>query len=115
MKGVGFIFDHPAAMDGVVSTDSEGKYIDGIYPNVLIIAGTPAASSAIPDQPFLTPRQALQLDEKYDDGRAGTGNITPPKLTGVCSNADAVAAASAVYLTGTDAKSCYLILKMVGT
>lgn len=111
-KGVGFAFDHPAATDGIVSTDSEGKYIDGIYPNVIIVAGSPAGNSTIPNQPFLTPKQALQLDEKFDDGLAGTGNITPPINSGTCTNVDTTAAA---YLTSSDAKTCYFIVKMSGT
>lgn len=112
-KGVAFVFDHPDATNGIVSGDT--KYIDGMYPNVIIVAGSPDNNTTIPDQPFMTPKQALQLDEKYDDGRAGTGNFTPAKNSTDCSNADSVVNTDAVYLTSSDAKACYFIIKMVGT
>ena len=81
MNGVAFLFDHPTATDGFVSGDS--VYFDGSYGNVLIAAGLDDAASGangLPSKGFMTAKQGLRMDEKYDDGMPGTGNVTGDPL-----------------------------------
>jgi hypothetical protein len=91
MDRVAFIFDHPDATDGAVSGD--GLYFDGFYGNILRVAGLNANATSIPDQAFLTPAQAYQVDEKFDDGQPGLGNIVVPISTALAN-----CASSAVQL-----------------
>lgn len=104
-----FMFDHPDAADGLVSGDA--LYFDGFYGNILRIAGLNDNSASIPALGFLTPKQAYQLDEKFDDGQPGLGNVMTPKSTALA-NCASSAATSATYVTSVDDKTCYLILRM---
>ena len=99
-----FVFDHPDALDGVVS--GETYYFDGVYGNVLRIAGLNPGATTEPDQLFLTPKQALQVDEKFDDGLPGEGNVMTQKGTATC------APSSTVYVTATESPACSLIIRM---
>jgi prepilin-type N-terminal cleavage/methylation domain-containing protein len=105
-----FLFDHPDALDGVVSSDA--FYFDGIYPNVLRIAGLNDNATSIPDQPFVTGKQALQLDDKFDDGLPGQGSIVTPISTALSGCATTAVASTAVYDVSTDNKTCYFIVRM---
>ncbi len=107
---VAFIFDHPDATDGAVSSDS--LYFDGFYGNILRVAAVNANATSIPDQAFLTAAQAYQVDEKFDDGQPGLGNIVVPISSALANCATSDVAASAAYSTGSDTKTCYLFLKM---
>jgi prepilin-type N-terminal cleavage/methylation domain-containing protein len=106
MDKVAFLFDHPDALDGFVSADA--LYFDGQYGNILRIAGLNDNAATIPDQAFLTGKQALNLDEKYDDAMPGTGMIVTPKTAAL----PACTASATVYTTTTDAKTCYLFVRM---
>lgn len=99
-----FLFDHPDAADGFVSGDT--LYFDGVYGNILRVAGLNANATTIPDQGFLTPRQAYQLDDKFDDGLPGTGNVLTPKNIATC------ASDASTYVTANEGKTCYLFLRM---
>ena len=99
-----FLFDHPDAADGLVSGDA--LYFDGFYGNILRVAGLSDNSAAIPALGFLTPKQAYQLDDKFDDGQPGTGNVMTPNNIATC------ASSASTYVTSTDAKTCYLFLRM---
>lgn len=104
-----FIFDHPSALDGLVSGDS--LYFDGVYGNILRVAGLNDNATSIPDQPMLTGKEALQIDLKFDDGQPGQGNILTPKSSALanCASSDLI---SATYVTGGDTKTCYFFLRM---
>ncbi|MDX2095550.1 MAG: prepilin-type N-terminal cleavage/methylation domain-containing protein [Alphaproteobacteria bacterium] len=104
-----FIFDHPDALDGVVSGDP--LYFDGFYGNLLRVAGVIGTAATIPDQPFLTPKQAYQIDDKFDDGLPALGNVTSPKSTALA-NCAASDLPTATYTTGNDTRTCYLFLRM---
>jgi prepilin-type N-terminal cleavage/methylation domain-containing protein len=110
MEKVAFLFDHPDAADGVVSSDA--LYFDGMYPNILRIAGLNDNATSIPDVPFLTGKQALQIDEKFDDGTPGKGSIVTPKSSGLANCASSDVTASATYVTTTDTKTCYLFVRI---
>lgn len=105
-----FLFDHPDAADGLVSGDA--LYFDGFYGNILRVAGLSDNSAAIPALGFLTPKQAYQLDDKFDDGQPGTGNVMTPKSSALASCASTDVSTTAAYNTGSDAKTCYLFLRM---
>ena len=113
MTGVAFLFDHPAETDGLVdnATTPNATYFDGMYGNVLIIAGLDDGASAnmLPSNGFMTPKQALRLDEKFDDGKPGTGNVTAQKTATLCTTDNTTAA---TYKTDLDDKNCYFIIKM---
>lgn len=104
-----FIFDHPDAADGLVSSDS--LYFDGFYGNILRIAGLNGNSNDIPALGILTPKDALTLDLKYDDGQPGLGNIKTPKASALanCASSDAT---NATYVTTNDNKTCYFFFNM---
>jgi prepilin-type N-terminal cleavage/methylation domain-containing protein len=101
-----FIFDHPDALDGFVSADA--LYFDGQYGNILRIAGLNDNATSIPDQAFLTGKQALNIDEKYDDAIPGTGMIVTPKTSALTSCTSSATA----YTTTTDGKACYLFVRI---
>lgn len=105
-----FLFDHPDAADGFVSGDS--LYFDGVYGNILRIAGLNDNTNAIPALGFLTPKQAYQLDDKFDDGQPGTGNIMTPKSSALANCATTDVTSTAAYSTDNDSKNCYLFLRM---
>ena len=108
---VAFFFDHPDAQDGnVLAADTTyfPTTTAGLYGNVLFIAGLNdpgAAATQLPDQPFLTPKEALQVDEKFDDSVPGTGTIMVPESTTNCHSG------GTTYATATTSKTCYLILR----
>lgn len=109
MTGVAFMFDHPDAQDGNVSgeTDYFNSSDAGLYGNVLRVAGLNDDYAGIPDAAFLTPKQTLQLDEKYDDGAPGKGNLLVTK-----SNTNCYTDASTYNVASDpDGKRCSLILK----
>ncbi len=116
MDKVAFLFDHPDATDGIVNGDS--FYYDGAYGNVLRVAGLYDTDTNIPSQVFLTPQQAQQIDEKFDDGKPGMGFITVPvppasATTPLHNCASSTTASSATYNNSSSAdKACYLILRM---
>lgn len=106
-----FVFDHPNAMDGVVSGDA--IYFDGMYGNTLRIAGLIAGATTEPDRPFLAPKQALQIDEKFDDSKPGQGSILTPKDSVTFDNCVTTAVdTTAEYETSLENQSCLLIVKM---
>ena len=107
---VAFLFDHPDATDGIVSGSL--PYFDGTYGNILRVAGLNDNATSIPDQGFLTPKQAYQVDEKYDDGMPGQGNIVVPDPGSLPNCASSPNPAAATYVTSSDDKTCYLFLKM---
>jgi prepilin-type N-terminal cleavage/methylation domain-containing protein len=104
-----FIFDHPDAADGLVSGDA--LYFDGFYGNILRVAGLNDNSATIPALGFITPKDALGLDLKFDDGQPGLGNVMTPKSTALA-NCASSAATTATYVTTDENKTCYLILRM---
>lgn len=106
MDKVAFIFDHPNAQDGFVSADA--LYFDGQYGNILRIAGLNDNATDIPNQAFLTGKQALSLDEKYDDTIPSTGMILTPKTAALT----ACTSSATAYITTTDAKTCYLFVRI---
>lgn len=108
--GAAYVFDHPDTLDGNVSGDA--LYFDGLYGNVLFIAGLNDNSATNPSQPLITPKTALQLDEKFDDGQPGLGNIVTPKSTALANCATTAVATTAVYNTGYNDKACYFIIKI---
>lgn len=106
-----FLFDHPDNVTGNVS--GETQYFDsstaGLYGNVLIIATVPSDThNGVPNAAFLTPKQALQVDEKHDDAQPGRGNVMVSKSNTACYTSDTA------YDTGdtnANTKNCYLILR----
>lgn len=108
VESVGYIFDHPNAPDGVVTSDS--VYFDGLYSNILVVAGLEAYSNTTPNLPFITGKQAYQIDVKFDDGVPNTGMIVTPKNT--ASAPCATASAPYGYITSSDATSCYFFIKL---
>lgn len=110
MDKVAFMFDHPDERDGFVihATTPNALYFDGQYGNILRIAGLFDNATTIPGQPFLTGKQALNLDEKYDDGIPSTGMIVTPKTSALT----ACTTDATTYTTTTDAKTCYLFVRI---
>ncbi len=114
MDKVSFIFDHPDQQDGIL-TSADSTYFAGTYGNILRIAGLNDNATNIPDQPFLTPKQAYQLDDKFDDGQPGTGNIVTPISTALSNCATTAVSTTAAYASATtyaDTKTCYLFVKI---
>lgn len=104
-----YLFDHPDATDGIVLA-GDSYYYAGTYGNVLIVAGLNANSASTPSQALLSVKQAYQLDDKYDDGVANTGNIVMP-VNAVLPNCTS-SLSGAYAFPGTDERACSLILKM---
>ena len=107
---VGFFFDHPEFASGDVSGDA--LYFDGKYFHVLRMAATTLAATTMPVTGFVTPKEAYELDAKYDDGMPGLGWINSPKSTALANCADSATAATAAYAVTTNTKSCYFIFKL---
>lgn len=116
IEKVAFLFDHPdyedGMPDGFISGGASALFFDGQYSNSLRIAGLNDADTDIPTRGFLAPKQALQLDEKYDDGKPGTGMVVTPKSSGVADCADNDTASTAVYETDKDNKNCWILVKI---
>jgi prepilin-type N-terminal cleavage/methylation domain-containing protein len=89
MSRVTYIFDTPT-IDGNVSA-ARSVYFPGLYGSVLRVAAvgatTPGTAVAADNwllnasNAFLTPKQALQIDGKYDDGNPNTGWVMAPSHT----------------------------------
>lgn len=103
MDGVGYLFDHPNALDGNVSGDS--LYFDGKYAHVLRVAKVTAGG--LPSTAFLTPSDAMKIDDKYDDGAPGKGWIRTPNAT-----ASSCATSATVYNVSSSSTLCYFIFNM---
>lgn len=120
INGVAFLFDGPdftdGTPDGFVSGDA--VYFDGTYTNVLQIAGLADNATDIPKLAFLTPKEAMKLDGKFDDGQPALGTIVTPHLTSLpnCTTTPTPLTpwltAGSAYNTANDEKSCYFILRM---
>lgn len=109
ISGVTYLFDHPAALDGNVYSDS--YYFDGMYFNVLRIAGSPTSGSMqLPNEGFLTPKEAMELDRKFDDGLPGAGDLLVPKPTSLANCANA-SYSPPIYNLSVSTKSCYFLMK----
>ena len=116
IENVGYVFNHPDATDGNVSGDA--VYFDGKYGHVLIVAG--ATAGGMPSTPFLKPAQALQIDDKYDDGAPGTGWITTSKPATSPNTTECASSSvntpglptTAVYNVSLSTKLCYLIMNI---
>jgi prepilin-type N-terminal cleavage/methylation domain-containing protein len=114
MENVGYLFNHPDATDGNVSADA--IYFDGKYGHVLMIAGS--TPNALPNTGFLKPAQALQIDDKYDDGAPGKGAITTYKPSAATSATDCASSnvsTTAAYNVSLQTKPCYLIMNIPGS
>lgn len=106
-----FLFDHPDATDGFVPA-GDTTYFEGQYGNVLTIAGLNDKTNQVPNLPFLTPKEALRLDEKFDDGMPGMGTVVTPENTALSECASSNTTASATYSTNNAGKACYFFIKM---
>jgi prepilin-type N-terminal cleavage/methylation domain-containing protein len=108
MDHTAFFFNHPNQMDDFVSGDT--IYPDGMYGNILCIAGLPANATTYPTWAFLTPKQMQKIDTKFDDGMPYTGNIVSVKVAFMpnCT----IAATSTYNNYGADQKYCVVVLKM---
>ena len=125
IENVGFLFNHPDSPDGSVPSNTAtlypndtSRYFDGKYGHVLIVAGTTANN--LPSTGFLKPAQALQIDDKYDDGAPSTGWITtykPGTATNIVDCATTSVAAPTVYTYNVSLKTkpCYLIINIPGS
>lgn len=116
MEKTAYIFDHPDQLDGYVSALATTFYPSGMYGNVLIVAGLYTAATGIPNQPFLSPKQAYQLDDKFDDGVPTTGMVLIPGSGDLFAPLPGpgdppLCTTSGAYNVTTDDKACYLILK----
>ena len=111
IRGVAYILEHPDALDGNAPA-GDSFYFDsstsGLYGNVLIVAGLAEDSATIPNLAFLTPKEAYQLDEKYDDGQPGLGFVMTPKPTALTDCATDIN----TYDVDETAAKCYFILRI---
>jgi prepilin-type N-terminal cleavage/methylation domain-containing protein len=118
--GVAFYFDNPDFTDGTPDgfLASDAAFYDGQYANILIIAGLPGNATSMPNQPFLTAKQAYQLDDKFDDGMPGSGSIMSLHTTALANCTTTTTPATpwlggnATYNTANDARTCYLLIRM---
>jgi prepilin-type N-terminal cleavage/methylation domain-containing protein len=108
LTGITYMFDHPNALDGNVSADA--FYFNGLYPNVLRVAGLRDTSTGLPDVSILTPKEALQVDLKFDDGAPNLGWILTPNRTALPNCTTAAVAYDSLTANG-DVKNCYFILR----
>ncbi len=111
MDGVGYFFDHPDAASGEVA-GGDALYFVGKYFHVLRIAGQQTTDTGMPIDYFLTPKEAYQLDSKFDDGKPGLGWVTTPENSTAANCADSDTPALADYTVTNGTKACYFILKM---
>lgn len=100
---VGMQFQDMANSD--VSVDA--TYFDGFYNRPMLI-GASSSTNSLCFGAFLTSRETLQIDAKFDDGGPGTGIIRTPKTETNCSSG--TTASTATYNTATTTPSCRLIL-----
>lgn len=83
-------------------------YFEGFYRRPLFVGLSTA--TGLPNNGFLTPREAFQLDDKFDDGKPGMGSIRTPNNIAIADCANNSVALTAIYLVDTSAKSCRFIL-----
>ncbi len=103
---VGFYFDHADNLNGYVSSDS--VLFDGQYGHYLTVGWQDPASNVLPVGAFLTPREALQVDEKFDDARPAYGSIRAFKSARHSNCLTSDTAASAAYAVGYGSEACGL-------
>lgn len=108
--GTAFLFDHPDSGTGVVSGDS--LYFDGTYLHVLRLAGLLSSDTGLPLRGFLSPKEAYELDAKYDDGNPGMGWITTPNHTAAANCNTTNVSASSAYNIAYGDRACWLIFKL---
>lgn len=113
VQDVTYIFDHPDSLRGNVTGGTDPLYFNGIYFHVLRVASMSALGTALqPELPkgvFLTPKEAFQIDSKYDDGIPDTGSVLTPNATAL-PNCTA-GAAPATYNVANRTAACNLILR----
>ena len=102
MEGVTAWYLTPNAA-GHISADAD--YFDGYYGTVLHIAKP--STGQLPRSGFLSPREAYELDQKFDDGQPDKGWIRTMK-----SYTDCVGGTTS-YLATPTANACLLILSAV--
>ena len=113
MTGAVYLFDHPDAVSGEVAAGDPLYFASataGLYSHVLRVAGLSATANGLPAVGFLTPKQAYQLDAKFDDGVPSTGWMLTPNNTGAqglpnCSN-------GTTYTVANLGTECFFILRM---
>lgn len=116
VTGVAYLLDHPPFPDGVVSGASTYYHptsTAGLYGHVLRIAGLADSVSGaptvfVPSTAFLTPKETLQIDTKYDDGFPQTGWILMPI------NAALPSCATTAYTVTAVSPNCILLLRIQG-
>jgi prepilin-type N-terminal cleavage/methylation domain-containing protein len=96
------------AMFVSVTTDTGQWFGDPEYGNVFSL-GT-IGSGRETRNPFLTAREAFQLDQKLDDGLASSGTLLSRNDPSCAQRPGA--GLPAEYLTGDNITGCYLILKL---
>ena len=106
VAGITYLFNHPTLADGAIIGDS--FYQDGIYGHVLRVAAHPNTATSLPATAFLTPKEAYEVDGKFDDGNPTAGWITVPKGLTTCFSGSA-------YDTGATnggSTNCWFILNI---
>ena len=111
IDNVGYLFNHPDDAAGVVSS-ADSIYFAGTYSHVLITAGMIASDTSTPNRVYMTPKEAYELDAKYDDGNPGQGWILTPENSTLANCATSDTAASAAYSVTYNEKACYFIMKI---
>lgn len=99
MEGVTGWLDTPSSNGGVAA---DPYFFDGHYGTIFRIARETA--SAMPTTGFLSPREAYELDNKFDDGQPDKGWIRAPKSSAGC-----VGGTTSYLATATD-NACALLL-----
>jgi prepilin-type N-terminal cleavage/methylation domain-containing protein len=110
VSNVGYHF-FSSSGDGFLTGDT--SYYWGQYGVVLAIGRMIPNTNTLPLLSFLSPREAFQLDEKFDDGRPGIGWIrtrTAVSLPNCVSNNAYTDQVNASYLAAGTADACYLLL-----
>lgn len=105
---VGFYFDYPdGAVGGMMSGDAD--FFDGFWGHFLRMGKQPSTGNNPPNNAFLTPREALELDEKFDDSRPALGwiRVLKPAEMANCASADDT---SSTYNTAYDLEACSFLL-----
>jgi prepilin-type N-terminal cleavage/methylation domain-containing protein len=82
-------------------------YYDGMYGNTLLLAGDVVADG-YPTNALFTVREASELDNKFDNGKPGTGWMRVRAVN--CGDADVTAPTTANYLTTNIGKICVFAL-----
>jgi prepilin-type N-terminal cleavage/methylation domain-containing protein len=82
------------------------NYFDGYYKHRMVVASKVPGAAGYPLSPFLTPKEMLQLDTKYDDGHPGTGTVRTNKTLTSC--VAGIDPATATYLI-SDQLDCWFL------